>query len=270
MSFSITMSGLEEAIVAGDLETLRNLYATASTDQQSALLTSIAERAARNAKTEILDWCFRSGLEVSRNSLNNELYDQACFSLSPAVFDVLIAHGIDINGYHSEYVGDALSLAAYHGNVEFARFLLEKGADPNETWGYQEHEAGVWAIVGPNASPEILRLMLQHGWEQKKSTAHIAAAELGNLEALRLLVEANHGADLEYSEPWWGVPSENEGNQCGTALYRAALKGKDEVVAYLLEKGANPKFKDKMGRSCFWAAREGGNERAMKLLEGSD
>ncbi|KAI0411549.1 ankyrin repeat-containing domain protein [Xylaria grammica] len=250
MSVSITMSGLEEAIVAGDLETLRNLYATASTDQQSALLTSIAERAARNAKTEILDWCFRSGLEVSRNSLNNELYDQACFSLSPAVFDVLIAHGIDINRYHSEYVGDALSLAAYHGNVEFARFLLQKGADPNETWGYQEHEAGIWAI--------------------KNSTAHIAAAELGNIEALRLLVEANHGADLEYSEPWWGVPSENEGNQYGTALYRAALKGKDEVVAYLLEKGANPKFKDKMGRSCFWAAREGGNERAMKLLEGSD
>ncbi|TGJ81240.1 hypothetical protein E0Z10_g7527 [Xylaria hypoxylon] len=266
---SITINGLDEAITAGDLDVVKNLYTTAGSDQKSALLTSIAECAARNAKTEILDWCFRSGLGVSRSLLNNELYDQACFSLSPAVFAVLLAHGLDLNEYHSEYVGDALSLAAYHGNVELARFLLEKGADPNQTWGYQEHEAGVWATIGPNPSPEILRLMLQHGWTQKESTAHIAAAELGNLEVLKLLIEANHGADLEYSEPWWGVPTENEGDQCGTALYRAALKGRDEVVAYLLEKGANPRFKDKMGRSCFWAAREGGNERAMQMLEES-
>ncbi|KAI0468346.1 ankyrin repeat-containing domain protein [Xylaria cf. heliscus] len=267
---SITINGLEEAIMAGDLGTIQNLYTIANSDQKAALLTLIAERAARNTKTEILEWCFRSGLEIPRSSLNNELYDQACFSLSPAIFAVLLAHGLDLNGYHSEHVGDALSLSAYYGNIELARFLLEKGADPNQAWGYQEHEAGVWAIVGPSPSAEILRLMLQYGWTQKESTAHIAAAEVGNLEALKLLVEADHGADLEHSEPWWGVPTENEEDRCGTALYRAALKGKEESVAYLLEKGANPGFEDKMGRSCFWAAREGGNERVMQLLEQND
>ncbi|KAI1119965.1 ankyrin repeat-containing domain protein [Nemania abortiva] len=243
---SNTTNGLEEAVMAGDLEAVKNLYTRSDSNQKSALLTSIAERAARHAKTEILDWCFQSGFEIPRSSLNNELYDQACSSLSPAVFAVLLAHGLDLNGHHSEYIGDALSLAAYHGNVELTRFLLEKGADPNQAWGYQEHEAG------------------------KDSSAHIAAAELGNLEVLKLLVEADHGANLEYAEPWWGVPNENEGDRCGTALYRAALKGREEVVAYLLEKGANARFKDKMGRSCFWAAKEGGNERVVEMLEGSD
>ncbi|KAI1119093.1 ankyrin repeat-containing protein [Nemania sp. NC0429] len=267
---SIETNKVGECVAAGDLDAIKNLYTSTDSEQQGSLLTSIAECAARDSKTDILDWSFRSGFEISRTSLNNELYEQACYSRSPAVFAVLLAHGIDINGYHSEYIGDALSLAAYHGDVEFARFLLEKGADPNQAWGHQEHEAGVWAIVGDNPSSEILRLMLQHGWMQKDSTAHIAAAEHSNLEVLKLLVEADHGADLEHSEPWWSVPSETEGDRYGTALYRAALKGREEAVAYLLEKGANPSFKDKMGRSCLWAAMEGGNKRVIQLLRESD
>ena len=266
----VTISGLEPAIATGDLETVKHLYTTADEDQKSALLTSIATRAAGKAKTEILDWCFRSGLQVPRTSLNNELYDQACLSLSLAVFGVLVAHGVNLNRYHSEYIGDALSLAAYHGDIELARFLLQNGVDPNQAWGYQDYEPGVAAVAGPNPSSEILRLMLQHGWTQKDSTAHIAAAELGNLEVLRLLVEADYGADLEHAGAWWPIPSEGIVGEVGTALYRAALTGKEEVVAYLLEKGATPKFKDKKGQSCFWAAKQGGNEKVMRMLEDSD
>ncbi|KAJ3577075.1 hypothetical protein NPX13_g3491 [Xylaria arbuscula] len=265
-----TVSGMEAAIAAGDLQTVKNLYTTINEDQKSALLTSIASRAAGKAKTEILDWCFRSGLEVPSTSVNNELYDQACLSLSLAVFGVLVSHGADLNRYHSEYVGDALSLAAYHGDIELARFLLQNGVDPNQAWGYQEHEPGVWAVVGPTPSPEILGLMLQHGWLQKDSTAHIAAAELGNLETLKLLVEADHSADLEYAGAWWPIPSEGIVGEVGTALYRAALTGKEEVVAYLLEKGANPKFEDSKGQSCLRAAKQGGNEKVIHMLQGSN
>lgn len=64
--------------------------------------------------------------------------------------------------------------------------------------------------------------MLQHGQMQKESSAHIVAADLGNLEVLKLLVEADPGIDLEHAEPWQGSASKNEGvdvAQCYTELH---------------------------------------------------
>ncbi|KAH9909845.1 ankyrin repeat-containing protein [Xylariomycetidae sp. FL2044] len=267
MSSSTEPQGLHEAIQAGDTEAVKNFYMTSETNGQPALLASVACRAARMQQPQILEWCFDVGLTLPQDTLNDELYEQACLSRSPAVFAVLLKHGLDYNTHHSEFFGDGLSLAAYHGDVTLARFLLENGADPNQAWGYQEYEAGVWVIVGPNPSPEILRLMLSHGWTQKDSSAHIAAAETGDLATLKLLLEASPGPDIEASEAWWPTPSENDDDKWGTALYRAALKGKTEVVAYLLEKGADPEFRDKMGRSCAWAAKEGGSESVLRMLE---
>ncbi|KAI1463480.1 ankyrin repeat-containing protein [Daldinia caldariorum] len=266
--FTPQPNSLEKAISESDLAAVQTLYAGTAPAQQPAFLAKTAERAARRAQITILDWCFRAGLAVPQGeTLNNELYDQACFSRSPAVFEVLAAHGWDLNAHHSEFVGDALSLAAYHGDTALAEFLLEHGGvDPNQAWGYQEHEAGVWAVVGPHRSPEFLRTMLSHGWKQADSTAHIAAAEHGDMEILRLLVEAG-SAKLEATDPWWGNPTEIEADRWGTALYRAALKGQEDAVAYLLEKGADPSFKDEKGRSCAWAAREGGSQRIVEMLE---
>ncbi|KAI2950253.1 hypothetical protein CBS147323_10737 [Aspergillus niger] len=97
----------------------------------------------------------------------------------------------------------------------------------------------------------------------KGSVAHIAAVEIGNMEALKLLAE--HGADLEEARGWWfncGV----EGDVWGTALYRAAFKGQRDSVAYLLDKGASTRFKDEKGRSIMWAARQGDNKEVISLL----
>ncbi|KAI0394670.1 ankyrin repeat-containing protein [Xylariaceae sp. FL0594] len=268
MSSLNNIPGLEEAISSGDLDAVTKLYITANKAQQPALLTTIAEQAARKSQVDILDWCCHAGLPLPKDSLNNELYEQACMSRSTGVLDVLVRHGLDLNSNHSEFVGDALGLAAYHGDVDLARLLLGRGgADPDSTWGYQEHEAGVWAVVGPNKSLDILRLMLEHGWTQKGSTAHIAAAETGDMQALKLLVEAENAAEMECADPWWPIPSEGKGEP-GTALYRAALNGQEEAVRYLLEKGADPSYKDAKGRSCYWAAKEGGNEKVIALFQG--
>ncbi|KAI1802494.1 ankyrin repeat-containing protein [Daldinia bambusicola] len=261
-------NSLDKAISASDLAAVQTLYAATAPEQQPAFLADTAKRAARQAQTTILDWCFRAGLAVPQGeTLNHELYEQACFARSPAVFGVLTAHGWDLNVHHSEFVGDALSLAAYHGDVALAEFLLAQGGvNPNQAWGYQEYEAGVWAVVGPHRSPEFLQTMLRHGWKQIDSTAHIAAAEHGDMEILCLLVEAG-GAKLESTDPWWGNPAEIEADRWGTALYRAALKGQEDAVAYLLERGADPSFKDTKGRSCAWAAREGDSQRIIDMLE---
>ncbi|ODM15874.1 hypothetical protein SI65_08715 [Aspergillus cristatus] len=256
---------LDEDITKGNLHSIKDFYESAEPEKQSSLLTGIAERAAAKAQVDILNWVFSEGFQVAAEPLNNEIYHQACFAHSLAVWKVLVKNGVDLNGYHSEFVGDALSLEAYYGNIEIIRFLLENGQDPNDAWGYNDYEPGVCALIGENPSMEILHLMLQHGWRQQESATHIAAAELGNMEVLKLLVE--HGADLEEAGPWWFNPAVIEGDKWGTALYRAAYKGQREPVTYLLDKGANIQFKDKKGRSILWAAKQGRNEEVIDLLE---
>ncbi|KAI0193870.1 ankyrin repeat-containing protein [Astrocystis sublimbata] len=255
--------------MARDPTSAASVLAAAPSGQRTALLKCTAERAAHEANVSILRWCFDSGLEeIPPSGLNNELVHAACFSLSPDVFSVLIDHGLDLNGHHSEFIGDALSYAASCGSIELMRFLLENGTDPNKAWGCYEYDAAVWAVVEPKRSPEILQLMLQYGWTQENSTAHIAAAEIGDLDILELLVEA--GADLECSEPWQDTPDSEGFRERGTALYRAALRGKEACASYLVRKGANPGYEDKLGRSCLWAAKEGGNEKIIRLLEQSN
>ncbi|RAH48591.1 ankyrin repeat domain-containing protein [Aspergillus brunneoviolaceus CBS 621.78] len=241
---------VETDTTSGDLQAIRDLHQSTDSKKQPSLLAHIAARAAGKAQLEILDWVFSEGFRVAPGSLNNEFYHQACYAQSLAVWKTLVKNGLDLNGHHSEVVGDALSLAAYYGNVEIARFLLENGQDPNEAWGgYDDLEPGVAALAGKKPSVEILWLMLQHGWRQGRSAAHIAAAELGNMEALELLVE--HGADLEEASGWW------------TNSY----KGQREPVMYLLGKGANVHFRDEMGRSILWAAKQGGNEEVVELVK---
>lgn len=252
-------------ITRGNLEAVKAFYNSESPSKKPDLLVGIAERAARKAQVEILDWVFREGFHVASDSLNNEFYHQACFAQSIDVWKALVKNGFDLNGHHSEFVGDALSLEAYNGNVEIVRFLLENGEDPNQAWAYCDLYPGVCALTGKNPSLEIIRLLLQHGWRQRESGTHIAAAEIGNLEALQLLVE--NGADLEEVEAWWSNPGVNEKDREGTALYRAALKGQGSSVEYLLNVGAKHDFKDKKGRSILWAAKQGEDEKVNELLK---
>ncbi|RAH72611.1 ankyrin repeat domain-containing protein [Aspergillus aculeatinus CBS 121060] len=233
---------VETDTTSGDLQDIRDLYQSTDPEKQPSLLAHIAARAAGKAQLDILDWVLSEGFHVAPGSLNNEFYHQACYAQSLAVWKSLVKNGLDLNGHHSEVFGDALSLAAYYGNVEIARFLLENGQDPNEAWGgYDDLEPGV-AVA-----------------------AHIAAAELGNMEALKLLVE--HGPDLEEASGWWTNCGIVEADQWGTALYRAAYKGQREPVMYLLGKGANVHFRDEMGRSNLWAAKQGGNEEVIELVK---
>lgn len=179
---------------------------------------------------------------------------------------VLLRHGFDLNAHESEYIGDALVTSTRQGHVEFTRFLLEHGQNPNthHTVYPGELEAITYAIAFENASLEILRLLLEHGAEIEGTGAAIAAAEVGNLEALEMLVE--HGVDLEESI-FWGIDTQdNPFDSEGTALYRACRCGQSKAAEFLLSIGANGNARDAPGRSCVDVARERGHENIIDLL----
>lgn len=267
---------LDAQILAGDLEAVAAAYDKLPPDPDG-LLMGIAARAARSSQVAILEWTFTRGLQLPRRSVNHILYHSASGS-SPDVWRVLFAHGYDFNAHQSE-VGDALSEALWDGDVALATCLLEEGgADPNRVFGYDMNECGICALVGEHTerAPELLRLLLRHGWAPTfpnpwraggtcGATA-IAAAELGLLEELRVLVEEG-GADVEVAEPWFtGDPDGGDPSAWGTALYRAAYRGREATVAYLLDRGADPTFRDDKGRSCLWAARHGGNDVVVQMF----
>ena len=151
-------------------------------------------------------------------------------------------------------------------HLDYIKILLDHGADPNARvkdntltrtiftmqWFF---EAGATAFIraAQSGDVELMKLLLQHGADPKLAsnfgdTALLAAAGIGwvegvtyehsareNLEAIKMLVEL--GLDV------------NVQNHDGrTPLMGAALKGRSEVVQYLVDHGAKLETRDNGNR----------------------
>jgi len=144
-----------------------------------------------------------------------------------------------------------LMVAARGGKTAVVELLLRKGAHVNAR-GSRKQTALMWAVAQKH--PDTVTVLLAHGadlslrsekWTQVmavpphgylpynkeipagEETALLFAARAGDLASAQLLVKA--GANVNDVDAW-GV----------SAVTLAAHSGFDEVVAFLLEKGADP------------------------------
>jgi uncharacterized protein len=141
----------------------------------------------------------------------------------------LLDHDNSLAGSYSPDGFTALALAAYIGQKETARYLLEKGADPNAV---AKNETGFTALTGAVSQnhTEVAKMLVESGANVNYSyeggfTPLMHAAYAGNLELVKFLLE--HGAD----------PNAKNG-EGKTPLAFAREKGHERVIELLKVHGA--------------------------------
>ncbi|KAL8986892.1 MAG: hypothetical protein Q9177_003854 [Variospora cf. flavescens] len=269
---------LQQACFTGDLNLAKSVYANLIESEPSSRLSHLTQMAitsVENGHSSILSFCFASGLKERPFNCSDNILLAACFPLYDAasipVFAVLLDEGgLNINHY-LEFAGDILNAAVHRGNIPLVKYLLGRGADPNSDCCalHGDNIAVVAAIVDNRNMPstEILRVLFEHGAKIEETGALIRAAEVGNVEAVKLIFEMKSDEVVLEEETEEGLVDRRMRNDDGTALYKAAAGGHAEIVDILIRKGANIGFEDPSGRSVIKIARNNGHQALASRLE---
>lgn len=139
-----------------------------------------------------------------------------------------IAAGTDVNAVRTDG-SSALLYAAYQGDAELVKALLDKGANPN-----LRNEYGAFALseAVQQGSQPIVDMLLSHKADAnlgnvEGETALMVAARSGNLAAAQALLKA--GAKVNAKENWGGQ----------TAVMWAAAQSQAEMLKLLIKNGAD-------------------------------
>lgn len=126
-----------------------------------------------------------------------------------------------------------------------------------------DEHTSILATVAEIASVEMAALLIKHGAHAKGSGAIVMAAETGKMEMLKMLL--NEGADID--EVGIEHPTDPRFKEdMGSALHRAVAGGHEAVVRFCLERGADTRLRDPMGRTPVALAREKGVQKILEIV----
>lgn len=173
------------------------------------------------------------------------------------VAELLMRRGADTDVRDAEG-RPLLYLLVLEGRLDMATLLIEKGGVPLESRDPEGRTA--LHVASWQGSVEMVDLLLRHGANpnaqdtEGRPPLH-SVAWTGHVEVGHRLLEAN------------GVNIDLACHQGATTLSISAQEGHANIVAMLLERGANPDHMDKYARSPIKVAGKHGHFNIVRLLE---
>ena len=175
----------------------------------------------------------------------------------------LIESGADVNAWSNLGLGNhtPLMFAVYKGHFEVAKILIEAGADVNAVHS-PDHTVLYHALESYQLSAEVIQLLVDSGVNMNPNPLFWAVQSLNTAgersEIPKVMyILIDAGADV------------NERDKTGlTVLMVAALTGSTEVVDFLLRSGAEINATVESGRTALtWAVMMGHTETVSLLIE---
>lgn len=187
--------------------------------------------------------------------INEDLLD-AAYDGDLVEVKKLLNEGADINT-KSEDGFTPLMNAARNGDIEVVKFLIDKGADPNIVVELLEGTATKLAIMSGNE--EVAKLLLKKvtkPYDKDSLLYHAIDEKL--LEVAKILLDR----EIENVNSFSGSYE--------TPLTLAARVGLDEIVAALIQKGADINAINDEGYTALDIAKKEGNTEVVEIIENTD
>ena len=150
--------------------------------------------------------------------------------------ELLLRRGFDVNQRDKFDRATALHWAAYEGRLDVVKRLVDAGADIDGAG--DEHEMNVigWATSFRKVHRDVVEFLLARG----ATPTIFAAVAIGRADLVRQLVETDRRLVFRQMSKF---------EHRRTPLHFAVLQNQPEMVALLLELGADPSTKDDRGNT---------------------
>lgn len=201
-------------------------------------------------------------IRASLNATKSPVFT-ACAWGVPGVIQKALSAGFNLDERNDP--GDtALAVAAYFGQIEITRLLLDSGADVNSIgteYGYTPLHHGSSAPLFDVSPLEVVQLLVQHGADVTKASQgtmngqrtplHLATYH-ENQDVLHFLLEKGARVNARDKE--------------GLTALNSIFGENTEIARLLLEHGADPDLEDNNGQAPLQKAAANGRVEMVKLL----
>ena len=150
---------------------------------------------------------------------------------------------------------------------ELVRWFVTHGANPNkakQSWP-SPLETAAW-----RASLDVIKILVDHGGRVYPSNALPAAAKTSLPDRTEILAYfLDNGAPIDMIEYEFDDDTRKTFGMkaFGTALHHASKEGNEQLVRFLLERGAATDLKDSVSKTAIQYAQENDHQEIVSLLE---